>query len=50
MTKTELTNDSFYTSLQEQFSSSIISKEEPFGLVTIEVDSKKILNIIKWVK
>jgi NADH-quinone oxidoreductase subunit C len=50
MTKTELTNDSFYNSLQEQFTSSIISKEEPFGLVTIEVDSKKILNIIKWVK
>lgn len=50
MANSGLTNDTFYKELQDQFPDKISNKEEQFGLLTVDVDSKSLLSIIKWMK
>ena len=50
MANSGLTNDAFYKELQDKFPDKISNKEEQFGLLTADVDSKSLLPIIKWMK
>lgn len=50
MANSGLTNDAFYKELQDKFPDKISNKEEQFGLLTADVDSKSLLAIIKWMK
>jgi len=46
-----LTNDSLYTQLEAKFSDNTISsREDQFGLLTVEISSEKIIEVIKWLK
>lgn len=50
MANSGLTNDAFYKELQDKFPDKISNKEEQFGLLTADIDSKSLLPIIKWMK
>ncbi|OYU95226.1 MAG: NADH-quinone oxidoreductase subunit C [Bacteroidetes bacterium B1(2017)] len=44
----EVNNAYLLKELQEQFSSAIISAEEPYGLLTIELDKNSILAVLEY--
>lgn len=50
MENKSLTNDSFYAQLQGVFNDVIGNKEEQFDLLTVEVNSNKMFEVIKWMK
>lgn len=45
-----MTNELVLARLQEKFGESIIQHEEPYGLLTVEVDAQKAHEIIFWLK
>ena len=48
--RNSLTNEAVLQQLQSQFSEAIISDENPFDLLTIEVETSKLKDIIGWLK
>ncbi|MGC6433471.1 MAG: NADH-quinone oxidoreductase subunit C [Crocinitomicaceae bacterium] len=48
MQSSTLTNEQVYTKLKEVFGDSIITNEEPFGILTLEVANHELHNMISW--
>lgn len=48
--KSKLTNEQVLAKISAQFGSAILSSEEPYGLLTIEVETSKIHELIEWLK
>lgn len=45
-----LTNEAVLTRLQDKFGEAIRNNEEPYGLLTIEIDADKAHDLISWLK
>lgn len=45
-----LNNESILSRIQENYGSEIVSSEENFGILTIEIKSEKLHEIISWLK
>lgn len=45
-----LTNEAVLTRLQDKFGEAIRNHEEPYGLLTIEIDADKAYDLISWLK
>ncbi len=45
-----LTNEAVLTRLQEKFGEAIRNHEEPYGLLTVEIDADKAHDLISWLK
>lgn len=50
MSNSKLTNEEVFAKLENQFGEAIKSNEEPFGLLTVEVEAGKAHEIIQWLK
>jgi NADH-quinone oxidoreductase subunit C len=50
MENSKLTNEQVYLKLKEVFSDAILSNEEPYGILTLEVTNHEVHNIISWLK
>jgi NADH-quinone oxidoreductase subunit C len=48
--KSKLTNEHVYNRIVEHFGSSILSNDEPYGLLTLNVESTKVHDLIQWLK
>lgn len=50
MTATAITHDYIVDKLSTQFPEKILTREEPFGLLSLNVPREEVIQIIKWLK
>lgn len=50
MTATDITHDYIVDKLSTQFPDKILARDEPFGLLSLNVPREEVIQIIKWLK
>lgn len=50
MTATDITHDYIVEKLSAQFPEKILTRDEPFGLLSLNVPREEVIQIIKWLK
>lgn len=50
MTATDITHDYIVDKLSAQFPDKILARDEPFGLLSLNVPREEVVSIIKWLK